>query len=100
METKLKEFINKCIQFLMDSLEEGINSITLAAGKRMLKVWVVSSYILILSIILKALKIFSFISWQEAFTCLILSTVICLVDRSNQHAILILKKQIRRKGEK
>lgn len=98
MERKLKEFSDKCVQFVMDSLEGCINSITLAAGRRMLKVWMVSFCILILSVILRILKIFSFISWQEALTCLILSTIICLVDKSNQYAILILKKQIRRKG--
>lgn len=99
MEVKIKEFLKKCIEVVMNSLEECIDSITLEAGKRMLKVWIVSACMLLLSIILELIKVFTFISWQEALTCLILATIICLVDQSNQNTIHRFIKQIKRREE-
>lgn len=78
----MRDFIILFIQGIMDSIEEFFSSLTVPSSKFTFKAFVYAVVFLVMSIVLEMFDMPCFVSWQEALTCVILMSIIVLIDGS------------------
>lgn len=87
--------LKRCITTVFDSLENCVTSVTISAGKRTLRVCIILSVLLCISVLLEWLGLPSFVTWEEALVALGIAGVIAVVDSGNQNAIKKVRKKLK-----
>lgn len=96
MQEKVIAFILRCVTGIYDALEDCVEHVTLAAGKRVLYVFLLSIVGVVFAIVCHILKIDHFIDVDEAVMCAAIAVILCAVDKSNQNALGKITKQIKK----
>lgn len=78
----MKDFLLLLIQGVMDAIEEFFESLTAPSSKFTFKAFLYSVAFLVGSVVMSLFGIPCFVSWQEALTCVILMSLIVLIDSS------------------
>ena len=71
----------------MDAIEEFFEALIVPTQRYVLDAFYVSLIFLVWSLLAIPLKVFSFVSWQEALTCVILLGIVVLIDSSTRSKI-------------
>ena len=83
----MEQFFNSFIEKIMDAIEEFFEALIVPTQRYILGAFYVSLIFLGWSLLAFLFGIFSFVSWQEALTCVILLGVIVLIDSSTRSKI-------------
>ena len=75
------------IETIMDSLEEFFNALTIPTAKFTQDAFYVSLGFLGWSILAEILNIFTFVNWQEAVTCSVITLLLVIIDSSSRDNI-------------
>lgn len=92
---KALELLQKLIKGIMDCLENCMESMTFCVGRRVLKVFALSVVVFGAALVCQALGVWTFISWQEAFSCLCISGGLSMVDATNRAKLTRLGQKLK-----
>lgn len=96
MQEKVIAFILRCVTGIYDALEDSVEHVTLAAGKRVLYVFLLSLAGVAFAVICRLLSIDHFLDVDEAIVCAAIAAILCAVDKSNRNTLGKITKQIKK----
>jgi len=96
MDSLFEKILQALVISIFDCIEDVVGTLTLVAGKRTLRVFLICFVSLVISVICKLLGLFTFISWQEALIACAVMGVISAINYKNELHIDNIKKVIRR----
>jgi len=95
MAEKVSELLQKLIKGIMDCLENCVGSMTFCVGQRVLKVFILSGVLLGVVLICQVFGIWTFVSWQEALSCICISGGLSMVDATNRAKLTKFSKKLK-----